>query len=185
MAAPTPNTEPAQLIAGDSAKWLKSLPDYLPADGWLLTYTLLNATAKISFTASAQGDLHLVNVSPSASLDWSAGIYTWRARVSNNDETHTVASGTTVVAPAFGVDVLDARSFARKALANIEAYLENPQNLTSASYEIQGRKLQRIGIPDLLKLRDRYKFEVQREDAADRAAHGLPDPRRVMVRFGL
>lgn len=184
MAAPTPQTEPAQLIAGDSAKWLKSLPDYLPLDGWLLTYTLVNATSKISFSASAQDDAHLVNVAPAASTGWAAGIYAWRASVSNADETHTIASGTITVAPAFGVDTLDARSFARKALANVEAYLENPQNLTSASYSIAGRTLSRHAIPELLKLRDRFKFEVLQEDSADRAARGLPDRRRVFVRFG-
>jgi hypothetical protein len=184
MAAPTPTTEPAQLIAGDSAKWLKSLPDYLPADGWLLTYTLVNAASKVVFTASAQDEAHLVNVAPAVSAEWAPGVYAWRASVSKSGESYTVASGTMVVAPSFGADTVDARSFARKALANIEAYLENPQNLTSASYSINGRTLTRFAIPELLKMRDKFIFEVLREDAADRAARGLPDRRRVMVRFG-
>ncbi|MDO9277137.1 MAG: hypothetical protein Q7U05_01060 [Polaromonas sp.] len=184
MAAPTPQTEPAQLIVGDSAKWLKSLPDYLPQDGWQLTYTLVNADATINFTANSQDDEYLVNVAPAVTGAWASGAYTWRASVSKTDETHTVASGTLTIAPAFGAAALDARSFARVALANVEAYLANPQNLTSASYEIQGRKLQRIGIPELLSLRDRYKAEVLREEAAERMARGLPDRRRVMVRFG-
>lgn len=184
MAAPTPKTEPAQLIAGDSAKWLKSLPDYLPLDGWQLAYTLVNADTTISFSASGQDDAHLVNVAPTVTAEWAAGMYAWRASVSKTDETHTVASGTVTIAPAFGATALEARSFARKALANIEAYLVNPQNLTAASYSIAGRNLSRIGIPDLLKLRDRYIFEVSREDAADRVSRGLPDKRRIFVRFG-
>lgn len=184
MAAPTPQTEPAQLIAGDSAKWLKSLPDYLPADDWQLSYTLVNATGKITFAAGAEGDAHLVNVAPSVTTAWPAGIYTWRAQISNGDEAHTVASGTIKVAPTFGTDTLEARSFARQALANVEAYLLNPQNLTAASYSIAGRTLSRIGSAELLTLRDKYKAEVAREDAADRVARGLPDRRRVFVRFG-
>jgi hypothetical protein len=99
-------------------------------------------------------------------------------------EAYTVASGTITVQPAFSAATLDSRSHARKTLANIEAYLENPGNLTSSMYEIAGRKLQRFGIPELLSLRDRYRAEVAREDAAANVGRGLPDRRRVLVRFG-
>ncbi len=184
MAAPTPQTEPAQLIAGDSAKWLKSLPDYLPADGWQLSYTLTNAAGKINFAASAAGDAHLVNVTPGVTTEWPAGIYSWRAQISKVDEAYTVASGTISVAPTFGADTLEARSFARQALANVEAYLLNPQNLTAASYTIAGRTLSRIGSAELLSKRDKYRAEVGQEDAAERVARGLPDRRRVFARFG-
>jgi len=95
-----------------------------------------------------------------------------------------VASGTITVSPSFAANTLDTRSHARKTLANIEAYLENPNNLTSSMYEIAGRRLERFSIPELLKLRDRYKYEVAREEIAERVARGLPDKRRVMVRFG-
>ena len=37
---------------------------------------------------------------------------------------------------------------------------------------------------DQLTLRDRYRAEVAREGAAANAARGLPDKRRVIVRFG-
>lgn len=184
MAAPTPTTEPASLIAGDTAKWLKSLPDYLPADGWVLSYTLINAAGKITFSSTTSGTDHLVNVPAATTAAWAAGAYDWRATVANAGEVYTVASGVINVAPAFGASTLDNRSHARKTLANIEAYLENAQNLTASSYEIAGRQLSRHSMGELLKLRDRYKFEVAREAAADRAAQGLPDARRVMVRFG-
>lgn len=184
MAAPTPTTEPASLIAGDTAKWLKSLPDYLPTDGWVLAYTLINATGKISFSTTTSGTDHLVNVSAATTAAWAAGSYDWRATVSKAGEVYTVASGVINVAPAFAASTLDNRTHARKTLANIEAYLENAQNLTASSYEIAGRQLSRHSMGELLKLRDRYKFEVSREDATARAAQGLPDSRRVMVRFG-
>jgi hypothetical protein len=186
MAAPTPTTEPASLIAGDTAKWIKSLTDYAATDGWVLTYTLLNAAAKITIVAGASGEDHLVNVAAATTVAWVAGQYTWRAQVVNAaGDAFTLATGTITVQAAFGgAATLDARSHARKALANIEAYLENANNLSAASYEIAGRKLQRFGITDLLSLRDRYRAEVAREDAAANVGRGLPDRRRVMVRFG-
>lgn len=184
MAAPTPTQEPASLIAGDTARWLKALPDHLPADGWQLVYTLINAAGKITFSAIGEGSAHLVSIPAATTAAWAGGDYAWRAQATRNDDAYTVDSGTLTVQPAFGAATLDARSHARKALANIEAYLENPKNLSSSMYEIAGRKLQRFGIPELLTLRDRYRAEVAREDAAARVGRGLPDRRRVMVRFG-
>lgn len=184
MAASTPTTEPVSLIAGDTAKWLRTLCDAPASAGWVLTYTLINASAKITFSATASGADHLVNVAAATTAGWAAGSYAWRATVALAGEVFTVSSGTITVEPAFGAATLDNRSHARKALANIEAYLENANNLTAAMYEIAGRKLQRISVPDLLTLRDRYRGEVAREDAAANAARGLPDKRRVMVRFG-
>ena len=73
MAAPTPTTEPATLIAGDTARWIKSLPEYLASAGWALTYTLINATNKITFSAAASGDDHLVNVAAATTGSWAAG----------------------------------------------------------------------------------------------------------------
>jgi hypothetical protein len=99
-------------------------------------------------------------------------------------EVYTVDTGTIVVQPAFGVATLDNRSFARIALANIEAYLVNPANLSSAQYKIADRELSRIPMGDLLAMRDKLRMEVTQEDAAAHIARGLPDKRRVMVRFG-
>lgn len=184
MAAATPTTEPARLIAGDTAKWQKTIADYPAGEGWALAYTLINAAGKITITSTASGDDHLINVPAATTAAWSAGSYAWRSQVSKAGEVYTVESGTITVEPAFGAATLDARSHARKALANIEAYLENAANLAAASYQIAGRELKRHTIEDLLRLRDRYRAEVAREDAAAAAARGLPDRRRVMVRFG-
>ena len=184
MAAPTPTHEPASLTAGDTAKWRKALPDYLPADGWQLVYTLLNAAGKITFNALGDSADHLVSIPATTTATWVAGEYAWRAQATRAGEAYTVASGTLAVQPAFGAATLDARSHARKALANIEAYLENPGSISSHKYEIAGRMLQRFPLPELLALRDRYRAEVARENAAAQVGRGLPDRRRVLVRFG-
>lgn len=184
MAAIIPTSEPVSLLAGDTAKWLKSLADYPASEGWTLSYTLVNATSRIAFSASASADDYLVSVPAATTATWVPGAYDWRAQVSKAGEVFTVATGSTTVKPSFSAAV-DSRSHARKALTNIEAYLENSANLSAASYEIAGRKLQRIGLPDLLTLRDKYRAEVAREDAAADVSRGLPDKRRIMVRFGV
>lgn len=186
MSAPIPTSEPGSLIAGDTAKWLKTLGDYPATAGWVLSYILINATSKITFSASASGADHLVNVAAATTASWAAGSYSWRASVALAGEVYTVGSGTITVEPAFGVGVstLDDRSFAAKALANIEAYLVDPNNLSAARYSIAGREIQKIAMVDLLKARDKYKAEVALETAASDAGRGLPDRRRIYVRFG-
>ena len=183
--AETPTLEPAAVNAGDTVRWLKSLADYPASAGWVLTYVLLNASGKITITAGAQGDDHLVNVAAAASTNWSAGDYAWRAQVSKAGEVYTVGDGRVTVRPSFGAaSTLDTRSSARRALEAVESYLADSNNLAAAEYEIAGRQLRRHALADLWKHRDRLRVEVAREDAANRIAAGLPDGRRVYVRFG-
>ena len=47
--ADIPSTEPAVFTAGDTLKFTRSLADYPASEGWVLSYTLVNADAKISF----------------------------------------------------------------------------------------------------------------------------------------
>lgn len=184
MAAPIPTTTPASLIAGDTAKWQLTLPDYPANDGWAVGYTLINADAKIIFSASASGADHLINVAAASTASWAAGSYQWRATASKSGEVYTVGTGTLTIQPAFSVATLDVRSFAAKTLEAIEAYLSNGNNLQAQEYEIAGRRLKRMSYPELIAARDKFRAEVAREISASNIARGLPDGRRVYVRFG-
>lgn len=180
---PIPTIEPTSLNAGDTAKWLKSLPDYPAGDGWALSYTLVNADQRLTFSASAQGDDFLVQVAAATTTTWPAGDYDWRATVSRSGEVFTVGSGRMTIAPAFGA-AIDARSHARRTLEAIEATLEGRATSSTAEYEIAGRRLKHIPVPELLTLRDRYRQEVAAEDTAARIQAGLGNPGRIYVRFG-
>lgn len=184
MSPPIPRTEPANLNAGDTARWIKSLADHPASDGWQLTYTLLNATGKISFNATAQDDDHLVNVPVAITGAWPAGSYTWRATASKDGDVFTVGSGQTTVHPSFAAGMGDARSQARRTLDAIEATLEGRASSATAEYEIAGRKLKYIPLPELLQLRDRLRRDVRSEDAAATMAAGHGNPGRIFVRFG-
>lgn len=183
MAAPTPTTEPDTLIAGDTAKWLKSLPDYLASAGWVLTYTLVNASTRITFNASSSGADFLINVSAAITAGWAPGSYAWRATVALSGEVYTVATGNITIQPTFGA-ASDTRSFASIALANVENYLKNNNNLEAARYQIAGREIHKYALMDLIKLRDKLRIEVGQEEAAANVGRGLPDKRRIVVRFG-
>lgn len=182
MAAEVPTIEPATLVAGDTLKFTKTLADYPASASWVLTYTLANAAQRYTFAATASGDDHAVTVAATTTATYAPGNYDWRAQVSKAGEVFTVGAGVMTVQPSFAT-ATDGRSSARKTLDAINAYLADSNNLAAASYEIAGRKLSRYSIPDLLQLRSTMETDVTREQAASRVAAGLPDKRRVFVRF--
>ena len=119
----TPTTEPDLIVAGDTAKWLRSLDDYPASGSWVLSYTLVSAAQRYTFSATASGADHLVTVAATTTATWVAGTYTWRAQVSKAGEVYTVGTGSLTVRPSFAT-ATDGRSHARRTLEAIEAVIE-------------------------------------------------------------
>lgn len=182
--ADIPTIEPTTANAGDTWRWTRTLADYPASAGWALSYTLINGTAKITINASASGDAHAVTVTAATTAGYTAGSYDWRARVSKAGEVYTVGEGRITVRNAFAASTFDARSHARKTLEAIEAVIEGRASSEVSYYMIGNRQLRYMTPDELLTLRDKYRAEVLREDAAAAVAAGLPDKRRVFVRFG-
>lgn len=186
MAYDIATTEPTELTAGDTVQWTRSLPSFPAAAGWVLTYTLINSSGKISITASASGSDHAVSVPAATSGAWAAGKYQWQAYATLGTERHLVGTGTVLIKPNFSVaTTYDGRSHARKVLEAIEAALESRATndqldilTTSFGDRSVGRDKSR-----LLELRDRYRREVRAEEDAERAAQGLPTRNKILVRL--
>ena len=179
----TPTTEPTEFVAGDTAKWLKTLADYPASAGWTLGYTLINSAGRITFGSTAQADGFLVTVAASTTASWAAGTYAWRAQVSKSGEVYTVGAGSMVIKAAFSAATLETRTTAAIMLDNVNAALTKTATENVLEYEIAGRRLKHYGIPELLALRDRLTAEVARETAGANIANGLGNPGRIHVRF--
>lgn len=177
-------SEPTKITAGDTLQWTKTLADY-PASTWTLTYTLFNADAAYSFSASADSDDHSVDVPGATTATWAPGRYAWTAFVSDGTDQHTVADGTwLVVANPSAVTARDGRTHARKMLDAIEATLEgkaSTSELSLVSVAMGDRNVS--SKPELLlTLRDRYKAEVLAEERAAAIARGESRPNFIRVR---
>lgn len=187
MPATIPADEPARLRAGDTWKWTRALADY-PAGTWTLKYRFKHPTATgFEITATAVGVDHSVTVLAATSSGYAAGSYSWVAWVEAGAEVFTVDQGTVEIDPNYrsgaATAMLDDRSHARKTLAALEAWIERHDSAV-AEYEIAGRRMKYIPVADLLKLLDRYRADVAKEDDAIRLANGLPSRRKLYVRFG-
>lgn len=181
-----PTREPGEIYAGDSLRWNKSISDHPAGDGWTLHYALFNADGTYSFDATADGDTHVVDVAASTTANWSAGRYDWTAYVDNaSGERKVVGTGTWKVHADPTSGAHDGRTHARKMLDAIEATLEgrataSQLDLVSTAYG--GRNVQRD--PEkLIPLRDKYKAEVDAEEAAARIARGEKVQNKLKVRF--
>lgn len=183
--ASLPDREPAAVVAGDTVRWRRRLPEHPTADGWTLKYRLINAANRYDIVASVQGDEFLVEASAATTAAWAPGTYAWQAYVERPGERHTVGGGTLAVKPNLAAQSAgyDTRSHARRALEAIEAVLERRASEAHLEYEIAGRRLRFIPVAELLALRDRYRMEVRAEEDAERAAAGLASRNKIRVRL--
>jgi len=179
----TPTQVPAELIAGDTWDWTRALADY-PAGTWSAVYYFEKADASFSVSCTPSGMTHVATVAAGTSAGYRPGRYRWRLLVTSGATRKTAEEGWLEVLPdPAAAGNVDHRSTARIMLDNVEAYLRDPTNLQAANFALGGRSLVKWNRGDLLVERDKLIAEVRAEDAADRTAQGLGNPRRLYVRF--
>ena len=187
MAGTTPTVEPTTVIAGDTLEFVKSFSDY-PADaGWTLSYSLRGVTGSApNFSASADGQAHSVTVPAATTLGWAPGQYQAQGYVTHTDgRRFSVFSGYITVTRNLAAEdaITDIRSHARKVVDNIESVLEGRATDDVLNSTIEGTTIQRLSVDQLLLLRDRYRAEVRREEAAAKLAMGIGSGRNIYARF--
>lgn len=178
--------EPAEIVAGDTAKWTKDLPQYLPADGWVLSYAIVRDGTRLSVTGADNGDgTHLVTISAATSAGWGAGAWHWQAYVTKaaTSERYTVASGALTIKANFATGAVDGRSHVEKTLAALEAVIEGRASSDQLAYSIGGRSISKMSPEQLLTWRDKYKAELAAEQKAQQIAAGLGGAGTVRVRM--
>ena len=77
----------------------------------------------------------------------------------------------------------DNRSHAKKVLDAIQAVLENRASQDQMSYSIAGRSLSRMTIDDLMRFRDRYRAEYNREIKLKRIKNKQDTGNTIKARF--
>jgi len=183
MALTIPTIEPDSFTSGDTVKWTKSLPSFLPADGWVLTYHIIDAATSKSVVATDNGDGTHAAVLTAALNTFSAGSYHMKGFVTKGTERFTVFVGTVVVQQDLSSGAADVRSHAKITLDAIEATLENRATQDQRRMQVAGRLIERMHIDELLKLRAVYKAEYARERRLERMANGLPSRTKIMTRM--
>ena len=176
--------EPEKLTSGVTWKWKKTISDY-PASEWTLTYYLRKdgATAT-SFSATADGDTHLVTVTAATTAGYAAGIYDIVGVVVKAAEKYVVYDGIfEVLTNPATAGAYDPRTHARRVLDLIEAALEGRIPNGMESYSIGGRSINKIPLNQLRELYEKYKQDVIMEEQAERLVNGRRSGKSIGVRF--
>ena len=180
-----PSYEPEVVTEGDTVKFRRYLPEYLPTDGWALSYALVNADRQITFSSTTDGNAHLVNVLPAVTENWVAGEYTWQAYVTKDDDRYTVGQGVITIRSNFAADALggDRRSHPRKMLAALQAMMESKATSDQLAMSIRGRSISRMSPAEIIKWIDYYEKQVAKEEQAERIRRGMRSGRKISYRI--
>jgi len=170
---------PKSLIAGDTWSWTADYALY-PAGTWTATAYFENATESFNVASSDDGTSHLFAKTAANSAGLDKGSYFVRVRVTDGSSVHTVESGWCDVKPDPASTVAnDPRTWARRTLEAVEAFLEGNATTAQASMSIGGRSISRWSIAELTQWRDRLRSEVAVENQGSGAGLG----RNLKVRF--
>lgn len=173
-----------RITKGDKISWLTSLPSYLSPSTYTLSWALRGATV-LNLTSTQEGDgTFKTEITAAQSGALTVGKYLWQAYATNeDDERTTIGQGRVTVKPnLFTVTAPYATATdAETMLAEVKTAINRV--LEGQSYKIKDREMTRADLPELIKLRDKLKWEVANEKRKDDIANGLPDPSRIKIRF--
>jgi len=170
MAPTIPSSEPPVLVAGATWKWTKQFGAYPTADGWTLSYYFAGP-AVFNFAAVANSPtpgVFNVNVAASATAAYTAGTYTWIARVTlpgGTPEVYDAAAGKTIVEPNIATATgATMQEYSEKLLAAVEneivARLTGNGSAHTGYSTPDGRSISKIDIKDLWSLRRKIQMEL-------------------------
>jgi hypothetical protein len=172
---------PAKISAGLTFDTALRFDNY-PAPDWALSL-LLRGPSTIDLVSSQEGNLHRLHVTAGATSTWKPGQYIYSLRAKRGEEVVELSAGSLEVLPdLYSLPVgADVRTPAQIALEAIEAVISKRATIDQERYRIGNRELYRTPIAELIKLRDMYRSEVQREKQA--ACGANPWGRRILTSF--
>lgn len=186
MSATIPTFEPGEITQARTVKWTKSLSDYPAGDGSALAYNIINGSTTYALEwgthVTADGDGFAITLPATLITGLTAGV---NARLNGfvtlDGEVFDIYDG------ALRIKVAGELSFARTALAAVEAMLAGNASREERELEVTGGGVsQRIGMCDkreLMALHVYYRTLVENETAGEASAQGRGTGRIIRTRY--
>lgn len=180
------SSEPIKFRAGDIVEWTKSLSSYSAADGWALSYRLVNeSNAYTAISGVADGAGFVVTIPKATSAAYVAGVYTLFGWVSKGSEQYEVYNGEVEVLVDLSALTAgyDTRPHVKKVLDALEAVIEGRATEKEKSLSIGGQAIELMTMAELRIEWNRYSKYYQDYLAEQRIAAGKPSGRKILLRF--
>jgi hypothetical protein len=188
---------PKQVRAGDLIQWRDNstvdvFGEPISSPDWTVTYYLRTNTSSEGSTVSstAYTDGWQFSIASSTSTNFDVGSWYFQAVADKSGaEKQTIFTGRFEVLAALSYSgtpsAYDGRSQVNKDLDLVEAAIRALlNNGVIQEYKIGSRTAKKYDLSELLVLKAALKAELVREQAAEKIANGLGNPRAVHVRFG-
>ena len=183
----------SELLQGDSAAWhddpfTDAQSRTLTSATYTLTYIIAGPiAAPLSIIAASDGPGWKTTLSAANSATLAPGKYWWSAVLTAAGERITAGSGELIIdinLANAGANY-DGRTTAEKALADAESALATFRTTRGRTkkYTIGMRTMEFDSAADILAEISFWRMKVNNEQAADKIAQGLGNPRKMFVRF--
>lgn len=157
--------EPESFVSGNTVKWEKYIPDYLPVDGWTLKYSFRKpgTAEKFSITTTASGDNHAATITATASALLAAGEWYYQSYVEKSSEKIHIASGVLTITPDYaGTGTIDPRTWEEITLDAIRAVIQGRATANQSSVKVGDKELRYYSFDELLRLEESISARVDR-----------------------
>ena len=184
-----PETEPVSFYKGETIVWKRTDigADYAPSSYSMVWEASLesNGSTRFSATVTESGTEYTFTLDDSATASYTAGDYIWFLKViqDSDSEKLVIDSGKLTVKDNYFATTGDTRSHAKVMVDKLESLLEGKADADVSSYAIAGRSLNKLTVEEMLKWRDYYKAEYQREIQEFRIGNNEGSGAVVKVRF--
>jgi len=188
---------PKQVRAGDLIQWRDNstvdvFGEPISSPDWTVTYYLRTNTSSEGSTVSstAYTDGWQFSIASATSANFDVGDWYFQAVADKSGaEKQTIFTGRFEVLAALSYSgtpaAYDGRSQVNKDLDLVESAIRALlNNGVVQEYKIGSRTAKKYDLSELLVLKAALKAELVREQAAEKIANGLGNPRAVHVRFG-
>ena len=188
---------PKQVRAGDLIQWRDNstvdvFGEPISSPDWTVTYYLRTNTSSEGATVSSTvyTDGWQFSIASATSAAFEVGDWYFQAVADKSGaEKQTIFTGRFEVLAALSYSgtpaAYDGRSQVNKDLDLVEAAIRALlNNGVVQEYKIGNRTAKKYDLSELLVLKAALKAELVREQAAEKIANGLGNPRAVHVRFG-
>lgn len=182
---------PEKITQGDYISWIDiptsdNLGNRINSSDYTLKYAIRGATS-LDIESVTNGDGWKSEISPAQSAALTAGVYYWQAFVTNGDG-KKITLGNGKIEILKGLDLVtgeyDGRSQAKKDLDAVDAAI---RSLVSGGavqeYSIGNRSFRKMNLEDLRALQSQLRYEVAKEERAEKMKAGLGDSFNMFVRF--
>lgn len=187
--AQSPTVEPETVVVGDYIQWRRTdLASDYPNTAYTMTYVAritAGGNTEIQLPGTNYGSDYLFTVSSATSTNFVPGFYHWQLEAVRTSDSNRIVidRGFFTAVPDLDVNGSDPRTHAEIMLSKIKSLLEGKADADVSNYSVAGRSLTKLSFDELLKARDYYQEEYNKEVRDQRIKKGQATGTTIKVRF--